>query len=59
MKEFLLSLSNNKALGTSRLTPAYYKEILEYSGNLIKPAINKCLLNKLSLGSDQPQFGLG
>ena len=38
----MFSLSDNKAPDTSGLTPAYYKEIWEYTGTLITNAINDC-----------------
>ena len=33
VKAFLFILNDNKAPGTSGLTPAYYKEIWDYTGN--------------------------
>ena len=39
VKSFLFSLNDNKAPGTSSLTPAYYKAVWGYTGNLITQAI--------------------
>ena len=46
VKSFLFSLSNNKAPGNSGLTPAYYKAVWSYTGNLITKAIAQCLQHK-------------
>ena len=43
IRAFLFSLSDNKAPGTSRLTPAYYKQMWPYLGKLITNAVNQCL----------------
>ena len=46
VKSFLFSLSDNKAPGTSGLTPAYYKAVWSYTGNLITEAIAECLQHR-------------
>ena len=43
IQSFLFSLSDNKAPGTSGLTPAYYKQMWPYLGKLITNTINQCL----------------